>query len=77
MIPGISPLTVASFVAQAMEIYLGKTWEYGDSSSTSSVGEAGLYLAAALDQSYRGGEAGLGEETMRLDADGSSRKRKE
>lgn len=48
MIPGISPSTVASFVAQAMEIHLGKTWEYGDSSSTSSVGEAGLCVAAAL-----------------------------
>lgn len=36
-----------------------------------------MYLAAALDQSYRGGEAGLGKETVKLDVDGSSRRRKE
>lgn len=76
MIPGISQLIVASFVTQSAEIHLGEIWGCGDSSSTSSLGEAWLCLAA-LNQSCRGDTDSPGEEAMKLDADGSSRYRKE
>lgn len=75
MIPGISQLIGASFVAQSEDTQLREIWGCGDISSTPTLDEAGLCLAAQ-NQSCRGATDSPAEEAT-LDTDGSSRYRKE
>lgn len=77
MIPGISQLVAASFVAQSRKIHLGEIWGYGDSSSTSLTGRSraasSIREYISLQRRYWESRGGSYE----LEADASSKHRKE